>query len=127
MVTSPAPMASGPELPADWVPSAISEVPAYPGWLVPSIKTEVAIAGRGVTVRIVWTPPPGMSKSIAVAPAATSFASRIAWRSEPGPLSAFVSTLNTPSVMISVLSSGVAPADVAPMVSVAKKWAPTGG
>ena len=48
------------------------------------------IAGRGDCGAIVWTPEPAMSKSIVlVAPTAAS-ESRIAWRSEPGPLSAVI-------------------------------------
>ena len=44
-------------------------------------------------------PGPGMSKSIVFVPPVAMLESRIAWRSEPGPLSAVVVTRKTPSVM----------------------------
>ena len=45
--------------------SSISGVPAYPGWVKPSIRTGAVIAGSGVLGAMVSTPWPGMSKSIA--------------------------------------------------------------
>ncbi len=49
---------------------------------------------------MVWTPWPGISKSmVLVLPMVAASESRMAWRSEPGPLSAVVVTEKTPSVM----------------------------
>ena len=52
------------------------------------------IAGRGEAGAIVWTPVPGMAKSIVLVPPVAALESRMAWRSEPGPLSAVVVTTN---------------------------------
>ena len=67
-------------------------VPENPGWLVPSIVTVLVIAGRAVAGLIVCTPEPGMSKSI-VSAVDAALAFRIAWRSEPGPLSLVLVTV----------------------------------
>ena len=53
---------------------------------------------------MVWTPAPGMAKSIVTVRPVARLASRIAWRSEPGPLSAVVSTTKTPSVITNCAS-----------------------
>ena len=98
MLTVPPETASGSELPGDGPPNAIIGVPAKPGWVVPSMSTEVVIEGRGEPSAIVWTPVPGMAKSIVLVPPVCALESRIAWRSEPGPLSAVVVTTKTPSV-----------------------------
>ena len=57
------------------------------------------IGGQGRCGAIVWTPAPGMAKSIVFVPPVAALESRIAWRSEPGPLSAVVVTRKTPSVI----------------------------
>ena len=75
------------------------------------MSTEVVIGGRGETGSIVWTPAPGMAKSIVFVPPVTLLESRIAWRSEPGPLSAVVVTTKTPSVTTNCAWSGSAPSD----------------
>jgi hypothetical protein len=68
-----------------------------PGCVYPStVRTSVAF-GSHVVKTIVWTPAPGMLKSIVSAPG-FAFASRIAWRSEPAPESALVVTVNVAAV-----------------------------
>src|SRR3954465_3533806 len=63
MVTSePTVSASGPL--ADWLLIAISGVPANQGWDEPSSMVGVVIWGRGEGRAIVWTPGPGMAKSM---------------------------------------------------------------
>ena len=58
------------------------------------MSTEAVIGGSGERVRSSGLPRPGWrSRSVAVPPVAV-LASRIAWRSEPGPLSAVVVTTN---------------------------------
>ena len=69
------------------------------------------IAGRGERGAIVWTPWPGMAKSIVFVPPVAALESRIAWRSEPGPLSAVVVTEKNPSVRLTWAWSAGAPAD----------------
>ena len=63
-----------------------------PGCVYPFRVTGPVIAGSGVVGVIVWTPVPGMAKAIVSAPMA-AFASRIAWRSDPAPLSAVLVTV----------------------------------
>ena len=82
--------------------------------------------GQGSEGAIVWTPAPGMAKSIVTVRPGTLLASRIAWRSEPGPLSAVVSTTKTPSVIRNCVWSGGAPSDWAPRVRVVKTCGPGG-
>src|SRR6516165_464157 len=91
------------------------------------MSTEVVIGGRGVWGSIVWTPAPRMVKAIVTGPAVKVLASRIAWRSEPGPLSAVVVTTKTPSVSTSCAASGGAPYDPALSVSMVITWGPGGG
>ena len=55
------------------------------------------IAGRGESGAIVCTPAPGMLKSIVFAAPVAALESRIAWRSEPGPLSPVFETRNVDS------------------------------
>ena len=60
-----------------------------------------------------------MAKSIVFVPPVSALESRIAWRSEPGPLSAVVVTTKTPSVISEIAAwIGIAPADSASSVSV---------
>ena len=66
---------------------------------MPSISTGLVIAGRGESGAIVCTPGPGMAKSIVLVAPVAALESRIAWRSEPGPLSAVVVTTKRPSPM----------------------------
>jgi len=82
---------------------------------------------QGVMGSMVWTPEPGMAKSIVTVRSGTVLASRIAWRSEPGPASAVLSTTKTPSVIPNRVSSGGAPLDWAPSARVAKTCGPAGG
>jgi len=64
----------------------------------PSIRTGLVIAGRGEAGAMVWTP--GRDVEVdRVAPPVAASESRMAWRSEPGPLSAVVVTEKIPSVM----------------------------
>ena len=42
---------------------------------------------------MVWTPPPVILKSMMFAPSGAALESRIAWRSEPGPVSAVLNQL----------------------------------
>jgi hypothetical protein len=60
-------------------------VPAKPGWVVPSIVTGSVTMGSGDCGAMVCGPLP-MPKLMMSTPALT-FASRIAWRNEPEPLS----------------------------------------
>ena len=76
---------------------------------------------------MVWTPEPGMAKLIVNVPPVTILASRIAWRSEPEPLSAVVVTTTTPSVIATCASSEGAPEDRAFSVRLAKTSGPAGG
>ena len=73
-------------------------VPPYPGCDSPSISTAPVIAGRGESGAIVCTPVAGMAKSMVLVAPVTALESRMAWRSEPGPLSAVVVTVNRPLV-----------------------------
>ncbi len=65
-------------------------VPVYPGWVVPSMVTEAVMSGSAESGVMTCGPVP-MLKSI-VDPA-FPLALVIAWRSEPGPLSAVVLTV----------------------------------
>ena len=56
------------------------------------MNTEFVIAGSGELRAIVWTPAPGMAKSIVLLPPVAALDPRIACRSDPGPLSAVVLT-----------------------------------
>src|SRR5208283_5163647 len=72
------------------------------------MTTGTVIEGSGETGLIVCTPGPGMLKSIVSAPEvglAVALASMIAWRSEPGPLSALLVTVNVASSTRSSTSS----------------------
>ena len=91
------PTVNGSASPVPWPTMAINGVPAKPGCVVPSMTTGLVIAGRGEAGAIVWTPVPGMAKSIVFVPPVAVLESRIAWRSEPGPLSAVVVTTKRPS------------------------------
>src|SRR5512135_2195847 len=69
---------------------AIRGEPAYPGCVEQSIASppdSIETLGKPVAGAIVWTPEPGMSNAIVCGPAPPAFASRIAWRSDPAPLS----------------------------------------
>src|ERR1051326_951492 len=71
--------------------SSMRGKPAKPGWVVPSMVNGFVIAGNGLTgimVRVVFV----MAKEMVLGPAA-ALASRMAWRSEPLPLSLVVTTL----------------------------------
>src|SRR6188508_1595265 len=63
-----------------------------PGCVYPSTVTGSVVLGSHVVSTIVWTPAPGMLKSIVSAPG-LAFASVIAWRSDPAPESALVVTV----------------------------------
>ena len=95
-VTLPAamsnPLTDGP-VPARSPRSSMRGTPANPGWVLASRVSLSVIAGNGVSGWMVWTPAPGMANAIESAPAA-ALASRIAWRSEPSPLSPTVVTVN---------------------------------
>jgi hypothetical protein len=93
------------------------------------MSMEAVIGGRGVMGSMVWTPAPGMAKSIVAVRPGRLLASRMAWRSDPGPLSAVVLTTATraPSVITNRVSSDGAPADWALRVRLVKTWAPGDG
>ena len=63
-----------------------------PGCVYPSIVTGDVTGGRAVAMAIVWTPLPTMLNAIVSGPG-FALASRIAWRSEPGPVSAVAVTV----------------------------------
>ena len=63
------------------------------------------IAGRGESGAIVWTPGPGISKSIVFVAPVAALESRIAWRSEPGPLSPVLLTRKVDSSVRSSITS----------------------
>ena len=95
-VLPPAPMLSPTSFP-DWLPSSsMIGLPAYPGWVVPSMITGSSIEGRPESGWIVNGPAPGMAKSILSSPA-KSFAAMIACRSDPGPPSSVLDTVNVES------------------------------
>ena len=79
--------------PAPAPSSSMSGVPAYPGWVVPSIVTGSVISGRADAGEMVWTPAPGIANTMMSAPG-FALASRIAWRSDPAPLSAVLVTVS---------------------------------
>ena len=70
---------------------------------------------------------PGMAKSMVFVPPVAALESRMAWRSEPGPLSAVVVTRKTPSVMRNWAWTGLAPSDWASRLSVGEPSKPDGG
>ena len=72
----------------------MSGVPLQPGWVVASIVTVSVISGRAESGEMVAGPPPPISKLIVSAPV-PPLASRIAWRSEPAPLSVVFVTEKT--------------------------------
>ena len=66
--------------------NSISGAPAKPGCVVPSMVSGSVIAGSRLMGNSVSPEPPPMLKSITSTPAA-AFASVIAWRNEPAPVS----------------------------------------
>ncbi len=73
--------------------SSMSTAPANSGWVVPSMVTASVIVGSGVAGVMVCAPAPGIAKLIRSSPA-RPFASRMAWRSDPAPLSLVLVTTN---------------------------------
>ena len=65
-----------------------------------------------------------MSKSIVLVPPTARLESRMAWRSDPGPLSAVVVTANRP--LVTTIGTwawiGAAPSDCASRLSVGAPW-----
>ncbi len=84
----------------------------------------VVIVGKGEAAAIVRTPAPGMSKSIVFVPPTAWSESTIAWRSDPGPPSAVVVTVNRPSVTTieTWAWTTAAPVDWASRLSVGVPW-----
>ncbi|HYH07105.1 MAG TPA: hypothetical protein VEK11_08610 [Thermoanaerobaculia bacterium] len=77
---------------APWEVSVTSGTFVYPGCVLPSMVTGTVTGGRLLlSVMVCAPPPPALKAMVEVLPLA--FASRMAWRSEPGPLSAFVVTV----------------------------------
>ena len=74
--------------------------------LRPSIVTGSEIVGNAVEGVIVWSPEPGMLKTIVSAPG-WALASRIACLSEPAPLSPALVTTNTDAGAVSATASGL--------------------
>src|SRR3954447_364185 len=101
-----------PATPAARPLSSTIGTPAYPGCVVASMTTLVVTAGSGNCGAIVNGPSPGMSKPI-VACGVLS-ASRIAWRSDPGPLSAVFVTRNETGPVVGTVTVTVAAAESAP-------------
>ena len=67
-VLPPAPMESATSFP-DWLPSSSTiGLPAYPGWVAPSMIAGSSIDGRPESGMIVYGPGPGMAKSIVSSP-----------------------------------------------------------
>src|ERR1043166_259030 len=73
-----------------------------PGCVYPSITTGWVIVGRTVSGLIVWTPVPGMLKLMVPPP--MEFASVIACRNEPVPLSLVFVTVKTKGVVALCIS-----------------------
>ena len=65
----------------------MSGKPEKPVCVLPSMITGSVIAGNGDAGAIVWGPGPGMANAMTPSAPDAAFASRIACRSEPGPLS----------------------------------------
>jgi hypothetical protein len=80
-------------------------LPVKPGWVEPSIVTASEIVGKAVEGVIVWSPEPGMLKTMLSAPG-WALASRIACLSEPGPLSAVLVTTNVDAGAVGATASG---------------------
>jgi hypothetical protein len=72
--------------------SSITGVARKPLWVSPAIVAS-ATAGSGLRSSIVCDPEPGIAKVIVSCPSA-AFAFRIAWRSDPAPLSFVFVTAN---------------------------------
>jgi hypothetical protein len=84
-----------------------------PGWVVPSIVTGSVIVGSApMTTEIVLLPEP-IANRISSAPG-FPFASRIAWRSEPGPESLLVVTVKTDPAAAAVSPTPPAPSTARP-------------
>ncbi len=86
----------GPATSATWTTASVPTADVFgaaPGWAQPSISTGPVTEGRRDSAVIVCGPAPGIAKAMMSGPPA-ALASRIAWRSEPGPLSAVLVTLN---------------------------------
>ena len=73
--------------------SSITGEPVKPGCVVPSMVTAPVIVGRAESGDMVCTPEPGMLKVIVSVPV-ISFASSIACRNNPTPLSFVLVTVN---------------------------------
>jgi hypothetical protein len=71
----------------------MSGVPANPGCVVPSIVSGSVMAGNGEPTKRNWMPVPGILKFIVSGPE-IAFASVIACRSDPGPMSSVFVTVN---------------------------------
>ena len=86
------------------------------------------IAGRGESGAIVCTPVAGMSKMMLLVPPPRALESRIAWRREPGPLSAVVVTVTRPLVTLNWTwaGTGAAPNVLASRFRVRTPWNPGG-
>jgi hypothetical protein len=90
-----------------WDPfSSMMGLPLKPGWVEPSIVTGSETVGKAVEGVIVWSPEPGMLKTIVSAPG-WALASRIACLSEPAPLSPALVTTNTDAGALSATASGL--------------------
>ena len=76
----------------------MSAWPLLPGSVVPSIVTGWVSAGKAESRLIVWTPLPGISKSIALPVPVVALELMIAWRSEPAPLSLVLVTVKLESI-----------------------------
>src|SRR5262249_20477487 len=63
-------------------------------------------AGSAESGWMVWTPAPGMSKTMVSTPA-WLLASRMAWRSEPGPLSSVLLTWNAFGMILAIWLAAV--------------------
>jgi hypothetical protein len=90
-----------------WDPfSSMMGLPVKPGWVEPSIVTGSEIVGKAVEGAIVWSPEPGMLKTIVSAPG-LAFASRIACLNEPAPLLPALVTTKMDAGAVGATASGL--------------------
>ena len=85
--------------------SSMIGVPAKPGCVVPSMTTGWLIDGSPVSGAIVRTPVPGMLNEMRSTSPVSAFESRMACRSDPGPLSfVFVTRIVRPIAVTVVVT-----------------------
>ena len=91
LTVMPVPVSLIPSAPPALAPlNSMRGLPAKPGWVVASSSVGWAMAGSAVLGEIVLAPEP--MANLMVSSAIVLLASRMAWRTEPAPLSAVVVT-----------------------------------